>query len=108
MKLIYTDHLKARLKERGISPSLVKEIFDRTEENYWDKLRKHHIVIASVIYKSKRRKVLAAYDKRSLSRAIAHDMIEESAEVITVHPITDEQIKQRLTLGRWKHEESKN
>lgn len=97
MKLIYTDHLKARLKERDISLKIVKEIFDRTEENYWDKLRKHHIVIASVVYKSKRRKMLAAYD-----------MIGKSAEVITVHPITNEQIKQRLTLGRWEHEKSKN
>lgn len=97
MTLVYTNHLKTRLKERGINLSLVKEVFEKAGEWYWDRLRKHHIAIAYVSYKGKRRKVLAAYDK-----------IGENIEVITLHPITEEQIGQRVASRRWKHEETKS
>lgn len=71
MKLIYTDHLKTRLKQREISLNLVKEIFDKN--------------------------VLAAYD-----------IIKKVPEVITIHPITDEEIKSRLLSERWSYEKNKN
>lgn len=96
-KIIVTTHLKTRLKQRGISTKIIKEIFDQSLENYWDNLRNHHIVIGRVNYQEKYRKVLAAYDK-----------IENIKEVITIHPITDEQIKNRLASGRWSYEKSKS
>jgi len=76
---------------------IVKEIFRRSEKRYWDNLRERHIVISKVNYGSKSRNVLAAYDK-----------IDGDAEVITVHPISDSQIAQRLNSGRWINEEVKN
>lgn len=94
MRLIYTDHLKTRLKQRGIPIKIVKEIFGKNEEHHWDNLRNHYIVVSEVKYKGKYRKVLAAYDK-----------IVGAKEVITIHPISDEEIKQRLNSGRWAHEE---
>ncbi len=100
MKLVYTNHLKTRLAQRGIAVAIVKEIFDKAQERYFDNLRKRHIVIARVRYEGKLRKVLAAYDK-----------IGKIVEVITVHPISDKQITQRLNSGRWikgKNEEIKN
>lgn len=98
MKIIFTDHLKTRLKQRGIPTKTVKEVFDQNLENFWDNLRNHHIVTGVVDYQGKTRKVLAAYDK----------IDKNTAEVITIHPITDEQITQRLNSGRWKHEKSKS
>ncbi len=50
-------------------------------------------MISLVIYKGRQRKMLAAYDR-----------IGEDIEVITVHPISDEQIQRRLSSGRWDHE----
>ena len=95
MKLILTDHLKERLISRGISEKIVENIFKKPEEFYWDNLRSRHVVISKVTYKGKLRKMLAAYDT-----------IEERTEVVTTHPITDEEIKRRLISGRWSYEKT--
>jgi len=97
VKLIYTNHLKIRLKQREVPLKIVSEIFDKSEESYWDNLRNHHIVIGTVDFKGKIRKVLAAYDT-----------IKKDAEVITIHPISDIEIKQRLISERWSYEKSKS
>jgi len=97
VKLIYTNHLKTRLRQRKIHLKIVREIFNNAQEFYYDKLRKHHIVIGTTDYQGKRRKVLAAYDK-----------INQSTEVITTHPITDKEIQARLESGRWTNEKSKS
>src|SRR3990167_10267698 len=74
MKLLYTDHLKSRLKQRGIPLIIVKEIFGKPLGYYWDNLRKRHIVVSKVDYKGKQRKVLAAYDRIGMTK-----------EVVTIH-----------------------
>lgn len=106
MKLNLTDHLESRLKLRGISEKIVEKIFKKQEEFYWDNLRKHHIVVSKVTYKGKLRKMLAAYDKRSLPFSNEKRRIEDEIEVITTHPVTDEIIKKRLISGRWTHEKT--
>lgn len=55
MKFIYTDHLKSRLKSRGIPLKLAKEIFNKREDDYWDNLREHAIKVGKVVYKEKLR-----------------------------------------------------
>lgn len=108
MNLKFTDHLKKRLAERKIPLKMARDIFNSPLEYYFDNLRNHHIVVNSVIYKGKHRKMLAAYDKQSLPFSREKRKIQETAEVITTHPITDREIKQRLDLGRWIHEENED
>ena len=95
MKFILTDHLKERLISRGISEKIVEKIFEKSEEFYWDNLRNRHVVVSKVKYKGKLRKMLAAYDT-----------IEGRTEVVTTHPITDTEIKNRLIIGRWSYEKT--
>lgn len=97
MKIVFTDHLKNRLKQRGIPLAIVRQVFDEAKEYYFDNLRNHHIVIANVLYKEKVRKTLVAYDT-----------IVNVIEAITIHPITNEQIDRRLSSGRWKYEEKQS
>lgn len=97
MKLILTDHLKSRLKLRDIPIKSVENIFKRAQEFYWDNLRQHRVAIAKITYKGRLRKMLAAYDT-----------IEDEIEVITTHPITDAEIKQRLITERWTDEKNKD
>lgn len=97
MKLVFTDHLKFRLKERGVSAKVVKKIFDNSEEFYWDNLRSHHIVINTIMYKRRRRKMLAAYDT-----------IGDGMEIVTVHPISEKDIRQRVISKRWSYERNEN
>ena len=75
----------------------MKKILEGADEFYWDTLRNHAIVVKTLVYKGKQRKVLAAYDT-----------IDDTYEVITIHPITDEQIRQRVISGRWKYEKNKD
>lgn len=96
VKIIFTDHIKTRLKQRRISAKIVEEIFKQNLENYWDNLRNHYIVIGEVNYQGETRKLLVAYDK-----------IGDIAEAVTIHPITDEQVKQRINSGRWSYEKNK-
>lgn len=95
MKIVYTDHLRKRLYERKISLKIVDEIFRNKRAEYYDNLRYHHIIIGKTIYKGKFRTMLAAYDK-----------IGKILEVITTHPITDNQIQQRIESGRWTYEKN--
>ena len=95
MKLILTDHLIGRLKLRNIPLESVENIFKKPKEFYWDNLRNRHVVVSKVRYKGKLRKMLAAYDK-----------IEDRTEVVTTHPITDGEIKNRLISGRWSYEKT--
>lgn len=97
MKFTFTDHLKKRLKERNIPLKIVGDIFQNVQVRCFDNLRNHDIVVSTVMYKGKIRKMLAAYDRISIEN-----------EVITVHPITDKQIKQRIDSGRWSYETDKN
>ncbi len=96
MKIVFTDHLLIRLKQRKIPRNIVKEIFSQSLENYWDNLRNRHIVVGEVLYKGKSRKVLVAYD-----------IIKNRIEAVTVHPITETDIDHRLYSGRWNYEKSK-
>lgn len=97
MKFILTDHLKSRLKLRNISGSIVENIFKESQEFYWDNLRNHHVAVGQAQYKGKMRKMLVAYDK-----------IGNTIEFITVHPITAEEIDQRVKSGRWMYEKKQN
>lgn len=88
-----TKHLKTRLKQRKIPSRIITEIFNESKENYYDNLRNHNIVIAKATLNKRARKFLVAYDK-----------IESRIEAVTIHPINDKQIKQRLDSGRWTYE----
>ncbi len=96
MKIVFTEHLLTRLKQRKIPRNIVKEIFNQSLENYWDNLRNRHIVVGEVLYEGKYRKVLVAYD-----------IIKNRVEAVTIHPITEIEIEHRLQSGRWSYEKSK-
>lgn len=95
MKVLFTKHLKFRLKQRRIPTKIAREIIKTAQEYYWDALRKHHIMVAEVQYKNKLRKVLLSYDK-----------IAGGVELITLHPIASQQIQNRLNSGRWGYEKT--
>lgn len=97
MSLILTDHLKSRLKLRNIPEKMVKSIFEKSQKFYWDNLRNHHIAVGQAQYKGKIRKMLVAYDK-----------IGDTIEFVTIHPITDKEIDQRMMSGRWVYEKKQN
>lgn len=90
MELIYTDHLINRLNLRKIDFDLPKAIYQQAEEILYDTKTRHFIAFAHKNYLGKRRLLAVAFDKLS-----------DKVELITIHPILEEDKKQRVSSGRW-------
>jgi hypothetical protein len=91
MKIIYTPHLKFRLKVRGIPSHLPKKIFKEAKEHYYDSLTQHYVAVHKIRFINKSREVAVTYDKKG-----------EVMEVITIHPLKVYQKTARINSGRWQ------
>ena len=91
MKIIYTAHLKFRLKVRGISSLLPKKIFEEAQKHYYDSSTGHYVAVHKIEFNDKVREFALTYDKR-----------EDVIEIITVHPIKAYQKISRINSGRWQ------
>ena len=76
MKIIYTPHLKFRLKLRGIPSHLPKKIFKEAKEHCYDSLTRHYVAVHKLTFNNKLREIALTYDKK-----------EEVMEIITIHPL---------------------
>lgn len=91
MRIIYRPHLETRLKERKISKAYPKRILRESEQNYFDTLTSHYIAVKRLQYGGKMRNMVIAYD-----------IIEEDREIITIYPISDSEIDNKVESRRWK------
>ena len=90
----YTNHLKLRLKIRKFPNEYPKIIYEKPEQRYYDNSEKTNIAIKKLKYNNKPRNIMIAYERKN-----------EEVEIITIHPISDEKILNRVMSGRWrKHE----
>ena len=90
-EIFYSDHLKFKLKLRGIAESLPGNIYKLANEKYYDKLTGHFIAMKDVEYKGKIRDVIVSYDES-----------EKGVTIISIHPIKTYQKINRVKAGRWK------
>lgn len=79
-----------RLKVRKIPKEYPKDIYENPEQKFIDNLEGTFIAIKKLNYNKKLRNMMIAYE-------------EENGEVqiITIHPVTDEQIINRIMNKRW-------
>ena len=91
MKIIYTAHLRFRLKVRNIPSPLPKKIFKKAKEHYYDSLTGHYVAVNKIEFKNKIREFALTYDKK-----------EDVIELITIHPLKAYQKITRINLGRWQ------
>lgn len=93
-KIVYTSHLKTRLKLRNFPEKYPLEIYQNPEQCFIDNIEKKNIAIKRLKYNEKVRNLMIAYEDKN-----------EEVEIITIHPISDEKIVNRIMSGRWsKHE----
>ena len=90
MNIKYTEHLKSRLKIRKFSEEYPRKIFDSPERKFFDIAEKTKIAIKKLYYNNKVRDLMIVYEEKD-------DLIE----IITIHPITEEKIINRIMKGRW-------
>lgn len=95
MKFVYRSHFEFRAQQRGISPRLAREIYEKGTEKFYDTLRNHHVVVLKKKFKSRMRNLLLAYDR-----------IGDTVEFVTTHIIKDKEIDNKVKSGRWKHEQN--
>ena len=96
MKIVYRQHLKIRLKEREIPFDYPKQILESPEREYFDTQAARNIAIKNLLFKGLLRNIVIAYD-----------IIDDRIEIVTIHVISDKEIKSKLESGRWeKHEEN--
>jgi len=91
MKIVYRPHLEIRLKERKFPEDYPKKIVQEPEHRYVDKLTKHIIAIKQLHYAEKLRYI-----------AVAYDIIDSVIEVITIHPVDEAEMRNKVRTGRWK------
>jgi hypothetical protein len=93
VRVICTDHLKFRLRVRRIPERMPERIYREAKERYYNHATFRHIAVMSMIYHSRRRKMMIAYDE-----------FPDRVEIVTIHPIKSRQIRERVLAGRWTHE----
>ncbi len=90
MKIVYTDHLKLRLQIRKIPFEYPKIILENPENSFFDLSDNRRIAIKRLKYNGKLRDLMIAYD-----------ITDNRIEIITIHPISNEKIINRMMSGRW-------
>ncbi len=89
-EIIYTDHLKLRLNIRKIPENYPREIYEEPDQLFEDKLEGNSIAVRKMQYNNKNRNMMIAFEKSGAG-----------VEIITIHPISDEKILNRVMTGRW-------
>ncbi len=91
IEIRYTKHLELRLKIRRIPHEYPKLILESPDETFVDVLEKRNIAIKRLKYNKKVRNMMIAYERK-----------DNYIEIVTIHPISDEKIINRVMSGRWK------
>lgn len=90
MKILLRPHLKIRLRERDIPQNYPNKIISDPENKYFDTSTNHRIAVKKLEYNGKLRPM-----------AVAYDIIGLNIQAVTVHPTTDQEIKNKLKRKRW-------
>ena len=91
LKIIYSPHLKFRLKVREIPRLLPKQIFQGSREHYFDNQTGKFIAASRVKYKGRMREMAVIYDRDY-----------EEIILITTHPLKNLQKSHRIKARRWQ------
>ena len=91
MKIRYSEHLLVRLQMRDIPEYMPRLVYEKAAKRFLDTGTGHTIAVSRVAFLGKRRDVAVSYR-------------EDHGKVllVTIHPLKQNQIDNRLKTGRWK------
>jgi hypothetical protein len=92
MRVTYSKHLRFKMQQRAIPDSPPERIYRESTQRFYNHHSLRQIAVLEVLYRQHRALMMIAYDQ-----------MPEEAEIITIHPITRDQIQDRLRNGRWTH-----
>ncbi len=93
-ELIYTDHLKLRLRIRKIPNNYPEIIYKNPDQKFFDNLEGYNVAIKKLKYNQKLRNMMIVYEEKG-----------KEVEIITIHPITEEKVINRVINKRWTKNE---
>ena len=86
----YTEHLRLRLQIRRVPEDYPRLIYQEPDERYHDAEEGRSIAIKRLFYNGKVRPMMIAYEEAG-----------GVAEIVTIHPMTEEKIVNRQIRARW-------
>lgn len=89
-KIVYGSHLARRLKERKIPQDYPKLVYQKTNRVFVDTQSGHYVRVAQLKYAEKLRQITIVYDK-----------IKAKIEIITIFPISETELANKIKSGRW-------
>lgn len=95
MEIKYSRHLQFKITVRKIPEDMPKRIYRECRQRYYNHQSLRHIAVMEVYYNRRRTLMMIAYDQYS-----------DHVEILTIHPITKRQVRDRLQTGRWTYEQT--
>lgn len=89
--IIYSDHLKLKLKLRNFPYNYPKLIYNTPEFVFKDTRTGSFISVSTLFYNGKLRKI-----------SIAYIFDEDNVKIKTIHPESDVEINNRIKKGRYE------
>ena len=96
MKIEYSEHLKTRIHLRNIDWNLPRQILESATDHYFDHETGYMIAIKQVYLYNRLRNVMVAYTEQG-----------DTLKAITIHPLKEGQIENRIRNGRWRNKDER-
>lgn len=90
VEVAYSNHLKLRLTLRKIPETYPAEIYHHPEQRFFDVVEGTQIAVRRLLYSNKVRPMMIAYEWE-----------EGKAKIVTIHPMAEDKIINRILSGRW-------
>ncbi len=88
-KIVYTDHLIFRIRQRKIPEETPELILKNAQEFYYDTKTGYYVALSKIRYRGKKREMVVVFE------------INDELSLITSHPIKEDQKKRRVESERW-------
>ena len=80
-KVVYSDHLKFRLKLRKIPHLLPVQIYKLSKERYFDVLTKNFVAVKRLVHAGKNREMMVAYTETNFEITLITSPLEIRAKI---------------------------
>jgi len=91
VQIRYSQHIENRLSLRRIHYDLPRQIFEQSDERYFDCATGHFIATKKLEISGVLKEMMVAYVTE-----------EDCAVLLTIHPLREGQKENRVAAGRWR------
>lgn len=93
-EIIYTAHLRFRLKIREIPDDIPKQIYKKAKEKYFDSKTGYYVAVGKLYYKNRFREMVLVYEETA-----------SEIRIITIHPLKPYEKLSKIKSKRWQKNE---